>query len=308
MGQLVISASDGHGGGDLLLADAEAIGELRLEVKKGALAGRMSGEMAEAALQQIEYVRSGMIGFGDQIDELDEIGGELQPLIIEANALVRFEQDRFAQGVQFTRPAARELNLATMEKIERSPETAARLARSFGHRLQLAGILSEPGDDQARFAEFRFPQEDGGGVFQGTSPWRRGALTSSASSMDFSKMGCSLGAAPLTVATHGKFMSEPTTKPASPPIDQTGMTITYANVCRIAQTPNEVIIDFGMNPNFFGTILDEPLKLENRVIMSHDAAKRLCLHLMATIQNFESKYGAIELDVAKRLKPQAPQS
>jgi Protein of unknown function (DUF3467) len=103
-------------------------------------------------------------------------------------------------------------------------------------------------------------------------------------------------------------MSETTTKPAPPPIDQSRLTITYANVCRIAQTPNEVIIDFGMNPNFFGTILDEPLKLENRVIMSHDAAKRLCLHLMATIQNYESKYGAIELDVTKRLKPQTQPS
>lgn len=96
-------------------------------------------------------------------------------------------------------------------------------------------------------------------------------------------------------------MSE-TDKPAAPQIDQSGLTISYANVCRIAQTPNEVIVDFGMNPNFFGNILDEPLKLDNRVIMSHDAAKRLCLHLTATIQNYESRYGTIELDVAKRLK------
>ncbi|MEA3188652.1 MAG: hypothetical protein QOD99_2482 [Chthoniobacter sp.] len=75
-------------------------------------------------------------------------------------------------------------------------------------------------------------------------------------------------------------------------------------MCRIAQTPNEIIIDFGLNPNFFGAILDEPLRLENRIIMSHDAAKRLCAHLVGTIQSYESKYGVIELDVAKRLKPQ----
>jgi adenine-specific DNA methylase len=102
-------------------------------------------------------------------------------------------------------------------------------------------------------------------------------------------------------------MSE-TTKPAAPQIDQSNLKTSYANVCRIAQTPNEVIVDFGMNPNFFGNILDEPLKLDNRIIMSHDAAKRLCLHLMATIQNFEQRYGTIELDVTKRLKqqPQAP--
>lgn len=101
-------------------------------------------------------------------------------------------------------------------------------------------------------------------------------------------------------------MAEPT-PPTAPTIDATNLKSNYANVCRIAQTPNEVIIDFGLNPNFFGQILDEPLKLEQRVILSHDAAKRLCLHLTATIQNFEAKYGPIELDVTKRLK-QPPQS
>jgi hypothetical protein len=88
-------------------------------------------------------------------------------------------------------------------------------------------------------------------------------------------------------------------------IDATNLRTSYANVCRIAQTPNEVIIDFGVNPNFFGQILDEPLKLDNRVILSHDAAKRLCIHLTATVQNYEARYGAIELDVTKRLKTSA---
>jgi Protein of unknown function (DUF3467) len=98
------------------------------------------------------------------------------------------------------------------------------------------------------------------------------------------------------------------TKPSTPSIDASNLKASYANVCRIAQTPNEVIVDFGLNPNFFGQILDEPLKLDHRVILSHDAAKRLCLHLTATIQNFEAKYGVIELDVAKRLKQPAPTS
>ena len=94
------------------------------------------------------------------------------------------------------------------------------------------------------------------------------------------------------------------TKPAAPQLDTANLKASYANVCRIAQTPNEVIIDFGLNPNFFGQVLDEPLKLDNRIILSHDAAKRLCLHLTATVQNFEARYGTIELDIAKRLKQQ----
>ena len=106
-------------------------------------------------------------------------------------------------------------------------------------------------------------------------------------------------------------MSDTPTNPGSerqPQISQSEMKTSYANVCRIAQTPNEVIIDFGINPNFYGTILEEPLKLDNRIIMSHDAAKRLCIHLTQTIQNFESKYGTVELDLTKRLvrKPEQP--
>lgn len=101
------------------------------------------------------------------------------------------------------------------------------------------------------------------------------------------------------------FMSDQT--PARDPqqipaIVQDTIKTSYANVCRIAQTPNEVIVDFGMNPNFFGQILDEPLRLDHRIIMSHDAAKRLCIHLTQTIQAYEQKYGVIELDVAKRIK------
>ena len=60
-----------------------------------------------------------------------------------------------------------------------------------------------------------------------------------------------------------------------------------------------MIVDFGLNPNFFGTILSEPLKLESRIILSNDAAKRLMLHLANAIQSYEAKYGVIELDVVQ---------
>jgi hypothetical protein len=96
--------------------------------------------------------------------------------------------------------------------------------------------------------------------------------------------------------------TQPTPGENTPDINLDNLKTTYANVCRIAQTPNEVIVDFGLNPNFFGAILSEPLKLESRVILSHDGAKRLLLHLANAIQSYEAKYGVIELDVAKRIK------
>ncbi len=97
-------------------------------------------------------------------------------------------------------------------------------------------------------------------------------------------------------------MSE-TTKPTLPPIDQSRLTVSYANVCRVAQTPSEVFIDFGINPNFYIPILEgEPAKLENRIVMTPDAAKRLCLSLVQTIQKYEALYGPIEIDFTKRIK------
>ncbi|HEX4083625.1 MAG TPA: DUF3467 domain-containing protein [Chthoniobacteraceae bacterium] len=102
-------------------------------------------------------------------------------------------------------------------------------------------------------------------------------------------------------------MPEETTQSApvetpTPDINTVDLKTTYANVCRIAQTPNEMIVDFGLNPNFFGNILSEPLRLESRIILSHDGAKRLMLHLANAIQSYEAKYGVIELDVSKRVK------
>ena len=67
-------------------------------------------------------------------------------------------------------------------------------------------------------------------------------------------------------------MAEATTQTSAaenaPAINIDNIKTTYANVCRIAQTPNEMIVDFGLNPNFFGNILPEPLKLESRIILA----------------------------------------
>ena len=85
-------------------------------------------------------------------------------------------------------------------------------------------------------------------------------------------------------------------------IDTSNLKTIYANVCRIGQSPNELVIDFGMNPNFFGAASGEPLKMESRIVLSHDAAKRLLMYLGNVLQSYESTYGVIELDPAKRVK------
>ena len=62
-------------------------------------------------------------------------------------------------------------------------------------------------------------------------------------------------------------------------ISAEGVDATYANLCRVTSTPEEVIMDFAVNPNAFGKVLDEPLKLNHRIIMNYHAAKRVALIL-----------------------------
>lgn len=85
-------------------------------------------------------------------------------------------------------------------------------------------------------------------------------------------------------------------------IDAEGVVPTYANLCRVTSTPEEIIMDFAVNPNAFGKVLDEPLKLNHRIIMNYHAAKRVAMILAETVRRHEATYGAIELDPRKRLK------
>ncbi len=85
-------------------------------------------------------------------------------------------------------------------------------------------------------------------------------------------------------------------------ISAEGVEATYANLCRVTSTPEEVILDFALNPNAFGKVIDEPLKLSHRIIMNYQAAKRVALILGETIRRHENAYGTIELDPRKRVK------
>ena len=77
---------------------------------------------------------------------------------------------------------------------------------------------------------------------------------------------------------------------------------TYSNLCRVNGTPEEVIMDFALNPNAFGAVVDEPMKVDHRIVMGYEAAKRTALVLLQTIKRHEENFGEIELDPRRRLK------
>jgi hypothetical protein len=77
----------------------------------------------------------------------------------------------------------------------------------------------------------------------------------------------------------------------------------YANFCRVTGSPEEVIIDFGMNAYPLGPNA-RPVEVNQRIIVNFYTAKRLLGALYQTIQRHEEVFGPIEIDVQKRVRPQ----
>jgi hypothetical protein len=66
-------------------------------------------------------------------------------------------------------------------------------------------------------------------------------------------------------------------------------------------TPEELIIDFGLNPQPFG-VPTKPIAVTQRIVTNLYTAKRLLHVLHLTVQRHEATFGAIETDVQKRAR------
>lgn len=87
-------------------------------------------------------------------------------------------------------------------------------------------------------------------------------------------------------------------------IDDTHAIANYANFCRVTGTPEELIIDFGLNPQPFG-MPTKPIPVTQRIITNFYTAKRMLHALNLTIQRHEATFGVLEIDVQKRVRPGA---
>ena len=85
-------------------------------------------------------------------------------------------------------------------------------------------------------------------------------------------------------------------------IDDTKALALYANFCRVTGTPEELIIDFGLNPQPFG-VPTQPIAITQRIITNFFTAKRMLHALTLTIQRHEATFGVLETDVQKRVRP-----
>ena len=74
----------------------------------------------------------------------------------------------------------------------------------------------------------------------------------------------------------------------------------YANFCRVTGTPEELIIDFGLNAQPFGTPT-EAVQITQRIVTNYFTAKRLLHALHLSVQRHEQAFGVLETDVNKRV-------
>ena len=79
----------------------------------------------------------------------------------------------------------------------------------------------------------------------------------------------------------------------------------YANFCRVTGTPEELILDFGLNSQPFGAITD-PVNVSQRIVTNYFTAKRMLHALQLSVARHEQAFGVLETDVQKRVVGKPP--
>jgi hypothetical protein len=67
-------------------------------------------------------------------------------------------------------------------------------------------------------------------------------------------------------------------------------------------TPEELIVDFGLNPQPMGAPT-HPIPITQRIVVNYYTAKRLLAALQMSVQRHEAVFGVLETDVQKRVVP-----
>jgi len=84
-------------------------------------------------------------------------------------------------------------------------------------------------------------------------------------------------------------------------VNDSHITAAYANFCRVTGSPEELIVDFGLNPQPVG-VPKNPIAVSQRIIVNYFTAKRLLHALSLSVQRHEAVFGVLETDIQKRVK------
>ncbi len=78
--------------------------------------------------------------------------------------------------------------------------------------------------------------------------------------------------------------------------DDTRMTSSYANVCNVTSTREEVVMLFGVNQAWNRAQKEVKIQLTDRIIISPYAAKRMSMILKGVVDEYEKRFGALNVE------------
>jgi hypothetical protein len=90
--------------------------------------------------------------------------------------------------------------------------------------------------------------------------------------------------------------------------DDSSMKTSYANVCNVSSSREEVTLLFGTNQTWHTGQQEFTIKLSDRIIISPFAAKRLLLLLQNVVGQYEARFGQLEVGVPSGATAAAPPS
>jgi hypothetical protein len=79
--------------------------------------------------------------------------------------------------------------------------------------------------------------------------------------------------------------------------DDSKLRSSYANVCNVSSTREEVVLLFGVNQSWQGGGGPVKVELQDRIILSPHAAKRMSLLLGAIVRQYEERFGKLDLGI-----------
>jgi hypothetical protein len=84
--------------------------------------------------------------------------------------------------------------------------------------------------------------------------------------------------------------------------DDSNMKSSYANVCNVTSTREEVVMLFGMNQAWNRGQKEVTIQLTDRIVISPYAAKRLSLLLGNVVKEYENRFGALNIEAGGEAK------
>ena len=80
--------------------------------------------------------------------------------------------------------------------------------------------------------------------------------------------------------------------------DSSNMTSSYANVCNVSSTREELTLLFGTNQTWDSADSEVTVQLHNRIVLNPYAAKRLSILLGNVVEEYEKRFGKLDIEAS----------